>query len=564
MRIAAWLAAVAMLAVVLGLAWSRRSTGLPPGAASVAVLPFNAVGASRGDRYFAEGLGIEMQDALARVPGLQVVAVRTPPGRDAGDAQAVGKRLGVAHVLEASVRRDGRRVRVNARLSDPRSGVIRWSGRFDREDADVFGLQAEIAGEVVQSLLGVLPDHTVARRLAPTRSVTAYDAYLKGLQHLHGSDGDSGLRHAVAHFRSALETDPGFARAQAGICRAELVRFEYVLDAAAFRRAEGACQRAARMAPDLREVDLALGGMYRAQGQYGRALPHLTRALDDPALRPAAYVALARVQGSLGRRSLAREYFAKALQLSPNDASIHRDIGYQAYLDGDLPAAITAFRRSTALAPDDERLWSSLGGLQLAAGDRAAAAHAFERSLALRPNYPALSNYGSLRYEAREYRHAAELYRHAAELDPSDFRIWGNLGDAQTAMQPGAAHARAAYTRAAELASRYLDIRGDDAQAFALLGWYRANLDDAGGARAALARAEALHTEQGEVAFLGAQTLALLGDEAAARERAQRALAAEIPRRRLEASPMLRALLAHEPGHTAGTGSPISARIAGR
>jgi tetratricopeptide (TPR) repeat protein len=222
---------------------------------------------------------------------------------------------------------------------------------------------------------------------------------------------------------------------------------------------------------------------------------------------------------------------------------VHREHGYQRYLDGDLPGALASYRRAAELAPGDERLWSSLGGLLLASGDDAGARIAFERSLAVRPNYAALSNFGSLRYEAREYAEAEDLYRRAADVDPADFRLWGNLGDA-TAAQPGqAARARPAYERAAAMAARYIAIRADDAQALALLAWYRANLGDGEGARAALARAEGLGTEPGEVAFLGAQVHALLGERDAARRRIDAAVRHGIAPRRLAASPMLAPLL---------------------
>ena len=173
-------------------------------------------------------------------------------------------------------------------------------------------------------------------------------------------------------------------------------------------------------------------------------------------------------------------------------------------------------------------LWSSLGGLYLVNGDTVHAGEAFERSLLIKPNYAALSNLGSLKYEAGAYAVAADLYRHAAEIDPDDYRIWGNLGDALSALPATAAQAREPYRHAAQLAQRYVDIKTDDAHALSLLSWYRANLGEAEAARGLLARAEALGTEPGEVAFFGAQALALLGDAAGARERLARARAADV------------------------------------
>ena len=525
-----------------------RSRSGRPGEASIAVLPFTSLSSARDDRYFAEGLAVEMHDALTGVPGLEVVAAR-PAARGDGDAvdvKTLGRRLGVATVLDASVRREGSRVRISARLSDTSTGFTLWAGSYDRESADVFALQSEIANEVVQALLGMLPGdgQSLAKRLAPTQSIVAYDAYLKGLQQLQELGNDKRLDTAIGFFREALAADPVFARAQAGICRAEIAQFESARDAGAFERAQAACMRASGMDPGLREVSLALGEMYRARGDPAKAIEQYSKALDDIALRPAAYVGLARTEGAQGRNPLALDYFQRALELRPGDATIHRELGYHHYLTGDLPAAIESFRIATKLQPDDEVLWSSLGGLYLANGNTDLAATAFERSLAIKPNYAALSNFGTLKYEAGAYAEATDLYRHAAELDPEDFRIWGNIGDALSASPATAVQAREPYRRAADMAQRYVDIKSDDAQALGLLAWYRANLGEDKAVREVLARAEAMATERGEVAFWGAQALARIGDTAGARQRVAQALAAGIPAQRIKASPVLRHLSA--------------------
>lgn len=524
-----------------------------PDQASIAVLPFTSLSSDRDDRYFAEGLSVEMQGALAGVPGLQVAARSSAAAaarRDA-DVKAIGRLLGVATVLDASVRRDGHRVRIDARLSDTASGFLLWSQRYDRDDADVFAVQSEIAGEVVRALLGVLPAQgdALGRRLAPTRDIGAYDAYLKGLQQLQDTSGEAQLQGAVDSFRQALAADAGFARAQAGICRAEIKRFEYARDAPAFMRAQTACMRASRMDPQLREVSLALGEMHRVRGEDEQAVAQYTRALDDIALRPAAYIGLGRTMDAQGRGDLALKYFERARRLRPGDATAYREIGYHQYLAGDLDAAIDAFRTATVLLPDDADLWASLGGLYLAHGEIDHAAAAFQRSLTLDPGYGALSNFGTLRYEQRDYADAADLYRRAADLEPGDFRIWGNLGDALSASPATATQAREPYRRAADLAAGYVDVRGDDAQALALLAWYRANLGETELAVQRLRQAAELAGDSAEVAFFNAQTLALLGDADGARRWLAQARGAGIPVQRVRASPPLRRLLDGEAGH---------------
>lgn len=168
----------------------------------------------------------------------------------------------------------------------------------------MFQTQAEIAGRVVESLLGALPatrEQALAGRLAPTRNASAFDAYLHGLQQLRlaASDGDA-VDTAVQWFDRALEEDSGFFRAQAGICRSQLVRFTSRGDPQAFDNARTACALAEEMAPGSSEVDLALGDLHRARGNHAEAMAHYARARRDPARAPAALIGMALVHGARG------------------------------------------------------------------------------------------------------------------------------------------------------------------------------------------------------------------------------------------------------------------------
>ena len=229
---------------------------------------------------------------------------------------------------------------------------------------------------------------------------------------------EQALGRAVGFFREALKEDAGFARAQAGICRAEIHRFETARDAPAFNRASNACDRAARMDPELMEVSLAMGDLDRVRGEYPQAIEHYTRALQDVALRPDAYIGLAATQAALGNNPLALDYYERAHQLRPGDATIHSELGYHHYLNGNLDKAVASYRVATTLQPDRATLWSSLGGVYYVAGRRREAAEAYSRSLAIEPTYGALSNFASLRFEDGAYAEAADLYRRAAQLDP--------------------------------------------------------------------------------------------------------------------------------------------------
>jgi len=539
-------AVLCVIAVALWV-WSLPPPGAAPGptppAASIAVLPFTNLGQDRDDDYFAEGLAVEMHDALAGVEGLTVAARMSPAvaARSEMDVRALGERLGVATVLDATVRRDGQRLRINARLSDCSSGYTLWSRSYDRELTDIFATQSEIAEEVVSALLGVIPEARtrLAQRLAPTTSVAAFDAYLRGQQQLRLSAGGADVDSAVGYFTRALAEDGDFARAQAGICRSELLRFTALRSADAFETARTACGRAREMSPDSGEVDMALGDLHLAQTDYDEAMAHFQRARSDPAHEPSAYVGMARVHAAQGRHEQALPYFRRALELRPGSFAIHGWLGYEQYLAGDLPGAIASYQEALRLDAGDAGMWSSLGGLHLLAGHDDDAMHAFEQSIRIRPTGAVLSNYGALKMQSGDYDEAATLFRRALELEPRDFMIWGHLGDALVADPATAGQAREPYAQAARMARRYLEINPDDARALAALGWYMANLDDHAEARALLQRSEARAGADGSIPLVNAQTLTLIGSEDEVRERVALARQAGIAERMISSNVFL-------------------------
>ena len=526
-------------------AWFWRSQDRPTAVheASIAVLPFTTLSDDRDDRYFAEGLSVELLNALSGVHGLTVAAWRPPEAIDRSqDVRGLGQLLGVATVLDASVRRDGQRLRISARLSDTRSGYTLWSRNYDGDADTIFDTQTDIANAVVDALLDVLPEEreSLQRRLAPTRDAAAFGAYLVGLKQLVNPRGEDARGQAEAQFRKALEADAGFALAQAKLCRMETWNFESNHNPDAFESARLACLRAMNMDGSLGEVKLALGDLARAQGEAEKALKYYDALLDDPALRWQALIGRAQVHVDQGREDEAMHDFRQALLASPGNAQVHADLGYQQYRLGRYPQAIASYRTAVSLRPDDAWYWSIYGGLLLSAGDDNAAEAALRRSLALEPNEPALSNLGTLRFQKGDYAGAAELYRRASELNPGDFFYVGFIADALDADPATAAQARGLYAQAAALAQRYVDARADDAKALAVLGWYRAQLGEREAALRLGRQARALGHEPGEVAIYNALSLAVLGLHEDAARALQDARKAGIPESRIATQPVFR------------------------
>jgi len=551
--------ASAIALVVAAAAWWTTpdvpSTG-QDAAASVAVLPFETAGEGDRDDVFAAGLSMELRDALAGVPGLQVAAASPVQDGPVADLQTFGRSLGVARVLDGSVRRDTDRVRIHVRLVDPATGTIAWTRSYERPLAALFDLQAEIARDVAGRLLGSVPAvemDALGHRLTPTANVAAFDAYLHGLRQLTTVMDVDAAGRAEAGFERALALDAGFARAQAGLCRVELWRFDAHKQPAAFDTARTACLRAVRMDPGDGRVRLALGDLYRMAGDPDTAAGHYRAAEHDPAWHGAALAGLAKLQFARGDVGGALATLQAASQAAPTDAALQAELGYHAYLAGQLEVAVATYRRVVALEPREADYWDTFGALLLAAGDHAGAQAALERGVAIEPSETALSNLGTLLYQDGDHAGAAARFRQALALsDTAHHQVWGNLGDALLADPATRPRAGDAFREAAIQAERYLRAQPDDPQTLAALGWYRANTGDASAARRLAARATLRARDAadiGEVALITADIHAALGDLDQARARLAVARGAGIAPIRIATDDVLQRAGLVEPAH---------------
>jgi TolB-like protein len=188
-----------------------------PSPKSIAVLPFEDLSPAHDQQWFAAGMTEEILNSLARTPDLRVAARTSTEEIGKEDIRAIGRRLNVAYVLEGSLRREGDRVRVTAQLIRSRDGFHLWSQNYDRSTADVIGIQEQIAIAIGQSLKTVMsPDKLQAMVSLGTRSVEAYEEYLRGLAFQRSAlqTGDKrDTEGAYAAFERARQLDPQFAAA---------------------------------------------------------------------------------------------------------------------------------------------------------------------------------------------------------------------------------------------------------------------------------------------------------------------------------------------------------------
>ena len=365
---------------------------------AIAVLPFADMSPARDQDYFCEGMAEELIHALARLPGLRV-ASRTAAFQfkgHTGNMREVGERLGVESVLEGSVRKSGERLRITLQLVDVASGYQQWTGRYDRELADVFEVQEEIAVAVAQALRGVLGGiERGASFAAPTRSVEAYECYLRGRQFFYRFDKKS-LLLAREMFRRAAEIDPDYALAYAGLADcAAFLRGMWVGGEESLAEADRASRRALELAPGLASTHASRGLALYLSRSYPEAEAEFEVALGlDPMLFEALYF-FARMRFEQGRVAEAAALFERAMGARPEDYQAPILLGMARHSLGQEEQSLQALRRGldvvsrhVTLNPDDARAFY-LGGLaSVRLGEREQGLAWAARALELEPAEP--------------------------------------------------------------------------------------------------------------------------------------------------------------------------------
>jgi TolB-like protein len=256
-------------------------------AQSIAVLAFTDLSPGKDQEYFADGVAEEILDALARVKGLKV-AGRTSSFHFKGkneDLRSIGQTLGVAHVLEGSVRKQGNKVRITAQLVQTSDGFHRWSKTFDGDLTDVFELQERVARSITDELKVVLEGEQ-RTRLVPvaTSSSEAYTLYLQGTAIFNRRDGER-FHDAIALLEQAVRLDPGYARAHSRLATLEALLPAYVAKEsdAAQAAAEAEARRAILLDPALAEPQAVLGLLFTNRRRHEEARTAYRRALElDP------------------------------------------------------------------------------------------------------------------------------------------------------------------------------------------------------------------------------------------------------------------------------------------
>jgi TolB-like protein len=332
---------------------------------SIAVLPFVNMSNDPENEYFTDGIAEEIINALSKIQALRV-ASRTSSFAFKGkseDMGEIGRKLKVTTVLEGSVRKAGNKLRVTAQLINVADGYQLWSERYDRQLEDVFAIQDEIAGNIVKALRVVLSEEEKrAIEKAPTENVEAYDYYLRGRQFFHQWS-RTGIQYARRMFERAIESDPNYALAYAGI--ADCCAFLYMYwdgSRANLDGADTASRTALELDQELADAHASRGFALSLKKQYAAARPEFETAIRlNPKLYEAHYL-FARACLQEGKLEQAVDHFAEASRLRPEDyqslllmSSPLRGLGRTEEAKTAMERGLAQADRHLELNPDDSR-----------------------------------------------------------------------------------------------------------------------------------------------------------------------------------------------------------------
>ncbi len=366
-------------------------------ARSIAVLPFANMSPDPENEYFSDGIAEEITNALAKIQSLHVVS-RTSAfaykGKDQ-DVRRIGDALGVGTVLEGSVRRAGRRLRITAQLVSVTDGYHLWSERYDREAEDVFAIQDEIARSIADVLELMLTDEEKrALEKPPTVNVEAYECYLRGRYFLHLFQKNT-VRHGRDMFARAIEIDPNYALAFAGL--ADCCSFLYMYfdgSAPILEEADAASRRALDLDPGLAEAHAARGLAVALRQRYAEAEAEFEEAIRLNSALFEAFYFYARTCFQQGKLESAVELFEKACEVHDDyQARLLAALSYAGLGRADdaraaYQRALRATERHLELSPGDCRALTLGAGCLARLGREREAIEWCDRALGIDPDDP--------------------------------------------------------------------------------------------------------------------------------------------------------------------------------
>ena len=493
-----------------------------PSEKRVAVLPFEALTGRPEDEARAAGIAHLMSNRLAQLEAFQRTLSVEPTSNvlQAGvhSAEQARRALNATLVVTGSVQRVGGRVVFIANIEDTRRNRTVRAARAESEDALVEEVVRLLALELAESAKVVLRASAagVAEAATLAGQGLAYTPYAEGKSALERYDQLRSLDRAIELFSQALERDPGYALAHAGLAQAFWRRYRIEKKPEQAQLAEEHARRSLEI-DDLPASGWITIGMIRAgTGRAEEALLDFQRALDRNPRSGDAHRERADALERLGRYGEAEAACRRAIELRPESWANQNYLGAFLAARGRFADAEKTFQAALALAPDNARVWSNLGATRIRLDRMKEAEVALETSLELAPSSSAFSNLGVIHFWQGRWADAARTFERAIAVNPRDYRLWRNLGAARYWAPGERDRAAEAYRRAAELGEEERKLDPKAPRVLAELAECQVMLGEEASARRLADEASSLATADATAAAILADAYEQLGDRAAA------------------------------------------------
>ena len=503
-----------------------------PERVQLAVLPPSG-GAGAEDSAFNDGLVETLTSRLTALTDkhpLAVIPASEVRARKVATVDAARAEFGVNLGLVINVQHAAGQERVNYSLVDAGSHQQLRGGTITAARGDPFALQDQVSESVTQALeLELQPQEKRALEKHGTTEPAAYDFYLQGRGYLQDYGQREKVESAVTVFTRAVQKDPAFAAAYAGLGEAYWRKYELTHESEWVKKAADSCQQAASHDSSVAEGHACLGLVYQGTGKYERAGEEYAKAAAIEPTLDAAQSGLARSYESLNRLDEAEKAYRAAITLRPNYWAGYNRLGAFYMRHGKWEQAAQMFSQVVELVPDSFIGYSNLGAVRLQQGRYAEAIPPFEHSLDIRKTGDALSNLGTAYFALRRYADAAKEYEYAVTLSPNEYVLWGNLGDAYFWTPERRSDATGAYNRAIGLALETLRVNGRDAATLSSISLYHAMLGERTAAVDYLNRALGIEPKRPDLLLNAAIAYQQLREEDRALDFLERAVAAGLP-----------------------------------
>ncbi len=482
---------------------------------------------------FESGLAETLSSRLGELSSrhqLAVIPMSEMREKRATTIDAARQQFGVNLVLVLSVQRSADQARVNYGLVDARSRQQVHSGTITAAAGDPFALQDQVSERIVETLkLELEPQEKKALAAHGTTEPAAYDFYLQGRGYLQNFDKVENLENAIAVFRRALEKDPDFSAAHAGLGEAYWLKYQLTHDSQLVNEAADSCTQAAKADASLAVAHTCLGFVYNGTGKYEEAAAEFEKAsVLEPTLDDAA-AGRARAYVNLKRLDDAEKAYRKAIALRPNYWANYNRLGIFYLMHGRLDEAAQMSSQVISLVPDSFVGYNNLGLARLQQARYAEAVPLLERSLEIRKTSDATSNLGTAYFALHRYADAARAYEQAAALNDKNFIVWGNLGDAYYWTPGRRGEAPSAYRKAITIAEEALRVNKLDADTHISVALYHAMLGERDSAFNSLRRAMAAAPNRPDFMLDSAIIHEQFGEHERALDALEKAVAAGVP-----------------------------------